>query len=227
VIARQQVPRQVAESGLNAVLVAPQFAVDALDSSAGNFWQPGSFRQFLEEATVHLVDLYGDERTRKAFSQMPVVLVAYSGGYVPAAFVLSGGGADERFRGLLMLDAVYGETDKFAEWITKRRDVFFVSTFTNSSEGGNSSLRHALSDHQIGVSSSLGKRVGKGTVVFIPAMPDAVHQDFVTHAFADDPIKEVLLRVQGFPKPGAPRVTPIIYPQPVEAFAPTVMPASQ
>ena len=28
---RQQVPRQVAESGLNAVLVAPQFAVDALD----------------------------------------------------------------------------------------------------------------------------------------------------------------------------------------------------
>ena len=44
---RQQVPRQVAESGLNAVLVAPQFAVDALDSSAGRFWEPGVFAQFL------------------------------------------------------------------------------------------------------------------------------------------------------------------------------------
>ena len=43
---RQQVPRQVAASGLNAVLVAPQFAVDALDSSAGRFWQTGVFTQF-------------------------------------------------------------------------------------------------------------------------------------------------------------------------------------
>ena len=34
----QQVPRQVAESGLNAVLVAPQLAVNALDSSAGRFY---------------------------------------------------------------------------------------------------------------------------------------------------------------------------------------------
>ena len=37
---RQEVPRQLAESGLNAVLVAPQFAVNALDSSAGRFWEP-------------------------------------------------------------------------------------------------------------------------------------------------------------------------------------------
>jgi hypothetical protein len=41
---RQQVPRQVAESGLNAVLVAPQFAVNALDSSSGRFWEPACFR---------------------------------------------------------------------------------------------------------------------------------------------------------------------------------------
>src|SRR4029079_14934523 len=33
---RQEVPRQIAESGLNAVLVAPQFASDALDSSPGH-----------------------------------------------------------------------------------------------------------------------------------------------------------------------------------------------
>ena len=78
VINRQHVPQQVAASDLNAVVVAPQFAVDALDSSAGSFWQPGTFRQFLDETVVHLVELYGDERTRKAFTNMPVVLVAYS-----------------------------------------------------------------------------------------------------------------------------------------------------
>ena len=47
---RQQVPRQIVESGLNAVLVAPQFAVDAADSSAGRFWEPGVFAQFMERS---------------------------------------------------------------------------------------------------------------------------------------------------------------------------------
>ena len=51
---RQAVPRQITESGLNAVLVAPQFAVNALDSSAGRFWEPGVFAQFLREAGERL-----------------------------------------------------------------------------------------------------------------------------------------------------------------------------
>ena len=57
---RQQVPRQIVESGLNAVLVAPQFAVDAADSSAGRFWEPGVFAQFLSEAADQLARLHGD-----------------------------------------------------------------------------------------------------------------------------------------------------------------------
>ncbi|MFQ5625555.1 MAG: hypothetical protein ACE5FM_02760, partial [Methyloligellaceae bacterium] len=36
VVARQQLPAQISNSGMNAILVAPQFAVDARDSSAGN-----------------------------------------------------------------------------------------------------------------------------------------------------------------------------------------------
>ena len=44
---RQRVPEQLAASGLNAALVAPQFAVDIADSSAGRFWQPGVFKAYL------------------------------------------------------------------------------------------------------------------------------------------------------------------------------------
>src|SRR5204863_8099496 len=51
---RQQVPRQVAESGLNAVLAAPQLAVDALDSSAGRLWEPRFFPRFPDEAAARL-----------------------------------------------------------------------------------------------------------------------------------------------------------------------------
>ena len=204
VMYRQAVPRQVAQSGLNAILVAPQFAVDAQDSSAGQFWQPGTFRQFLDEATVHLVEQYGDERTRRAFANMPVVLVAYSGGYNPAAFVLAGGGADKRIHGVVLLDALYGEVPKFADWIAARRDTFFLSTFTASSAPGNAELQHLLAQHKISLAKTLGTKLGKGSVTFLPALPDAVHGDFVTHAFVNDPVKEVLLRLPEYAhKPGA------------------------
>ena len=51
---RQQVPAQITAAGANAVLVAPQFAVDAADSSAGKFWEPNGFKRFLDEAAVKL-----------------------------------------------------------------------------------------------------------------------------------------------------------------------------
>ena len=52
VVGRQAVVDQLEASGLNAVLVAPQFAVDALDSSAGHFWLPGAFAAFMDEAAA-------------------------------------------------------------------------------------------------------------------------------------------------------------------------------
>ena len=90
VIARQQIVRQLANSGLNGVLVAPQLAVDAQDSSAGRFWSPGGFASFLSEAQAKLGDLYPN--ARGAFRRMPIVIVAYSGGYLPAAYSLAVGG---------------------------------------------------------------------------------------------------------------------------------------
>ena len=101
VVERQQAPRQLANSGLNGVLIAPQMAVDALDSSAGRFWQPGALAAFLDEADSKLAALYPDA-PRGAFRRMPVILVAYSGGYLPVAFSLAHGGAAERIRGVVL-----------------------------------------------------------------------------------------------------------------------------
>ncbi len=47
---RQLVPQQVTDSGANAILLAPQMAVDAADSSAGKFWQAGGLKRFMEES---------------------------------------------------------------------------------------------------------------------------------------------------------------------------------
>ena len=45
---RQQVAAQITRSDANAVVVAPQFAVDAADSSPGAFWDPGLLRRIPE-----------------------------------------------------------------------------------------------------------------------------------------------------------------------------------
>ena len=89
---RQLVPAQITGAGANAVLVAPQFAVDAADSSAGKFWEPNGFKRFLDEAAVKLAYMYGDSRSAAAFSRMPIVIVAYSGGFGPTLSVLDHGG---------------------------------------------------------------------------------------------------------------------------------------
>ena len=53
---------------------------------------------------------------------MPIIIVGYSGGFMPTAWSLEVGGVPNRVRGVFLLDAVYGELDKFASWIENNRD---------------------------------------------------------------------------------------------------------
>jgi len=194
VVERQQTVRQLAQANLNAVLVAPQMAVDARDSSAGNFWRPGAFAQFLDEADGKLAALY-PQASRAAFRRMPVILVAYSGGYLPAAYSLAYGGAGDRIRGVVLFDALYGEPDKFARWIESQTgNAFFVSAFSGSSKDGNVAMQERLERNGVHTQSSLPAKLGPGVVAFVDA-GDASHDDFVSVAWTSDPLRDVLSRV--------------------------------
>jgi hypothetical protein len=194
VLDRQQTARQLAQSDLNAVLVAPQLAVDAADSSAGNFWRPGAFAQFLDEAETKLADLYPGS-SRAAFRRMPVIIVAYSGGYMPAAYSLAVGGAGGRIRGVVLFDALYGEEDKFANWIENARyNAFFVSAFSTSSHDENVALRARLQRDGIAVQDNLPDGLAPGVVAFVDS-GDARHEDFVSVAWTSDPLRDVLSRI--------------------------------
>ena len=200
---RQEVPRQVAESGLNAVLVAPQFAVNALDSSAGRFWEPGVFAQFLNEAADRLTKLHGNARARGAFQGAPVVIAAYSGGYHPAAFTLLHGRADDRLRGVILLDALYGDFEKFADWIAKRPPAFFVSAFGKAARDQNAALQRMLTERGVRFQSKLAASLVLRSVAFINADDEVKHEDFMTEAWVKHPLRVLLRRIKGFPRPGA------------------------
>jgi hypothetical protein len=199
VIARQGVPRQLAESGLNAALVAPQLAVDASDSSAGNFWKPGHFARYVDEAAERLMRLHGDRAAGAAFNRAAVVIVAYSGGYLPTAYALDRGGAGHRVRGVILMDALYGDEDKFARWVAaRRRQVFLLSAYTDSTRDENAALQALLAKSRVPCVRGLPSTLTVGTFAFASCGGVDMHGDFVSRAWRPDPLKHALAMIPGY-----------------------------
>jgi hypothetical protein len=196
---RQLVPQQISDSGVNAVLLAPQLAVDAADSSAGKFWEKDGLKRFIAESSEHLARMSGDPRAAKAFANMPVIIVGYSGGFVPAAWSLEVGGLGNRVRGVFLLDAVYGELDKFASWIANNRSGFFVSAYTRYTKRHDKELMQMLKDKGIGITEDMDGPLRPGSVVFVQTPDGVTHRDYVTHAWTEHPVKEVLVKMAATP----------------------------
>ena len=196
---RQLVPQQISDSGVNAVLLAPQLAVDAADSSAGKFWQPAGLKRFVAESADHLARLYGDPSAARAFANMPVIIVGYSGGFVPAAWSLEVGGLGNRVRGVFLLDAVYGELNKFASWIVNNRSGFFVSAYTRYTKRHDRELMQMLKEKGIAITEDMDGPLQPGSVVFVETPEGVTHRDYVTHAWTENPVKEVLVKMAATP----------------------------
>ncbi len=201
VMARQAVPRQVADSGQNVALVAPQLAFDAADSSAGNFWKPGHFAAFLDEAAERLMRLYGDKRAGAHFNASGVVIVSYSGGYLSTAYALAHGGAVHRIKGVILMDSLYGDEEKFAAWAAARRKLaFLLSAFTESTREENAMLQGLLAKRRIPHSSGLPTALTPGTNAFVPCGGWEMHGDFMTRAWGPDPLRQALTMIPGYPQ---------------------------
>jgi hypothetical protein len=194
VLNRQKVPAQISASNANVVLVAPQLAFNAADSSAGKFWQPGAFGRFIGEAGQKLARLHGDRKSLRTFASMPIIMVAYSGGYEAAAAAITKGGLKKRVRGVVLLDSLYGDLDKFAHWIENDPSAFFVSVYLRSTQSQNAQLENILSAHDVDVSSEIGHRLAMGGVAVVPG-GNVRHRDLVTHAWVDYPIIDLLDRL--------------------------------
>ena len=178
---RQALPEQISSSAANAVLVAPQFAVNAADSNPGRFAEAGGFTRFLNEAAVHLSILHGDQRTVRYFQTLPVILVSYSGGYRAAALAITRGDTENRVKGVVLLDSLYGEADNFERWITSDRKRFFISTYLGSTKARNLELQRVLREKGVPVKGSLEgmRRLMPGTVVVMSGGNEENHRDYV------------------------------------------------
>jgi hypothetical protein len=115
---------QLVDSRQNAVLVVPQLALFAADSSCGQLATPGAFARLLGGALSTAARLGRSTLAESRFPERPplgrVCLSAHSGGYHAAACSLSHGGVD--VSETYLFDALYAESDIFRDWVLTRRD---------------------------------------------------------------------------------------------------------
>jgi hypothetical protein len=126
---------------------------------------------------------------------MPIVIVGYSGGFLPTAFSLDVGGISDRVQGVVLLDAIYGQLDKFASWIAANRSGFFVSSYTRSTAPHDQELMRMLRDKGIAVTEGMDQPLRPGSVVFVETGEGVTHRDYVTQAWTRHPVKDVLVRM--------------------------------
>ena len=136
---------------------------------------------------------------------MPVIIVAYSGGYPPAAWGAYHGGLGDRLRGIILLDALYAEMDKFADWIEQHGSAFFFSAYSRSARDENVVLQRMLAERRIDFATSLPSKLVPGSVTFLATADDVLHAEFVTKAWVDDPLRAVLARIPGYPRTPPPK----------------------
>lgn len=198
VIGKQRVLEQFRASRMNAVFVAPQMAVDALDSSAGKFWEPGGFARFMSEAATQLAEMWGDPQAWVKFAGLPIVLVAFSGGYDPLIFAATVGQVGNRIKGMVLMDALFGEEEKFAFWISQNHNqVFFVSAYTWVTQKENKTVMDSLRSDAVHFTTHRPHWLGPGTISFFDT-PGADHTNFITDAWTKNPLTWVFDHIGAF-----------------------------
>jgi hypothetical protein len=156
--------RQIDLSRRNVVLVAPQLALDAPDSHPGKLAEPGGFARFLDEAAEVLAAEVAGVAAAAA-ARAPVILVAFSGGYRAAAFVLERGGVERRIHGVLLIDAIYGEVERLSAWLAGAgRRGFFLCLYGDSSREGTDALVDAVGKDDVAVLRGYPRRLSPGIV---------------------------------------------------------------
>jgi hypothetical protein len=114
---------QLADSRQNAILIVPQLAVMAADSSCGKLEASGGLARLVSEAIVTAAregrSTLGDARFPTHSRRGTVCVSAHSGGYHAAACCLRVGGLD--VRETYLFDSLYAEIEVFRDWVSARK----------------------------------------------------------------------------------------------------------
>jgi hypothetical protein len=114
----------------NAILVLAEAAKNAPDSYGGKLEQRHVFKKLVGDVLEQL-------KANKIISPYSyagnILLAGHSGSYRVIASILQNGGV--HIKEVDLFDALYGETNKFIEWLQTEKDTRFINMFTNTGGG--------------------------------------------------------------------------------------------
>lgn len=106
--------RQMAMSGLNAVLLVPQGPRDVPDSTDGKLqYDKGSLTALLNEAIAFLVK---ENRVPSKATLGHVALTAHSGGYLVTTYIVDRKELADKITDVILFDSTYGGLPAFADY---------------------------------------------------------------------------------------------------------------
>lgn len=117
-----EVARRLDQTGLPILGIVPQLVFERRDGDPGRFAQPGTFTRFLEEVLARSAPLVGQRTLADVHG---LVLAAHSAGYATLAAVLRAG-VPESLRAVVLLDALYGHEDVFADYAEQPNGHLYV-----------------------------------------------------------------------------------------------------
>jgi hypothetical protein len=142
--------RQLEDSKKNAILVVPELAYDAADSSEFAFADEDRFFWAMVETVGELGEKVG---WLSFWDVNQIVVVSHSGGYRAAASIVTRGGAT--VNELWLLDSLYGREAEFDAWIQGEADLYgdarerrFANVYTRW--GGSLALSQAMATRAAG-----------------------------------------------------------------------------
>ncbi|MBF0399137.1 MAG: hypothetical protein HQL90_00040 [Magnetococcales bacterium] len=189
----------------NLLLVAPQLVLDAADSSPGKLYRSRGVDKMLRDLTQVLGEEKGESFAAR-FGRAPVLLAAFSGGYRALAYSLERGFADEqerdkRVKGVLLLDGLYGELDRYTAWLWHRnRRGFFVNLYGPSSAPFSRELEQKLEAARVPWSETLPKKIRSRAICSL--MVETPHASIFWQGPPRWPLVEILKRLATSQSPG-------------------------
>lgn len=190
--------QQLNAVGRNLVVVAPQMALDAADSSPGKFYRSQGVQKMIQDLSWVVGQEMGQPLADRIDSA-PVILAAFSGGYRALAYTLDRGFAerserDKRLRGVILLDGLYGEWEKFADWLSHPgRCGFFVNLYGSTTTPLSVRVQEHLEAHGIPWSDTLQEKIKPQGIYLLPV--ETPHQAICLLGPPPWPLMEILKQV--------------------------------
>ncbi len=135
--AQFQLIEQFAEAKKNAIFVFPEGPKDSPDSFGGKLEEKDGLKNLVNDVLIFL-------KQKKKITHPDVgkiILAGHSGAYRVISFCLMRGGVTEKISDVILFDALYGQTEKFAHWSDHYKNRF-IDIYTDS--GGTKSESELL-----------------------------------------------------------------------------------